>query len=117
MDKKLFLTTQCTVSIAEFIRFSSCIKINHKGLSLPFFSNMSINFVNQLFDKIGQMQLRKKLKENMTCPKIRNFSDFVLQMFHQNSGVSQLFQMITEILKNYFLWLPYCKEKPNLLCS
>ena len=94
--------------------FNSCIKINHKGLFLPFFSNMSINFVNQLFDKNGQMQLREKLKKNMIFPKVRNFSDFILQMLHQNSGGSQLFQMIKEMLKTYFLWLPYCKEKPNL---
>ena len=50
----------------------------------------------------------------MIFPKVRNFSDFILQMLQQNSGESQLFQMIKEMLKTYFLWLPYCKEKPNL---
>ena len=71
MDKKLFFTDQyqCTVSISEFIRFNSCIKITHKVIFFPFFSNKNINFVSHFFDKNGQMQLREKSRREYDIPE------------------------------------------------
>ena len=72
MDKKLFFTTQCPVSILRLI-FNSCIKISHKGVFLPFFCNMSINFVSQLFDRNGQMQLHEKIKREYDITESKSF--------------------------------------------
>ena len=75
MDKKLFFTDQYqrTVSISEFIRFNSCIKITHNGIFFPFFSNKSINFVSHFFDKNDQMQFREKIRREYDIPESKKF--------------------------------------------